>query len=198
VNLIPPMTDLLDFSNIAEIPTQKALERLLSGFDMVCFGGPMAGGKSFSLACYDPRDYRVTRWRRQGIYEMVRDDGHVDDRFHGAINKLEDTIIPELILDVGSKVVIEGYFRYERNRKRALKWAGNHRSAIIIFDGPDEVLLDRAVKTYNKSREDLEWDLKVFRDTFSHPSFNEGWTSIYYATTCGQSGVDHLTNKFGV
>lgn len=173
--------------------------RLLWPYKLIVVAGAHKIGKTSTLQQYIPQPgWSYSFWRREPILNMLHMTGETDESYYSNIARLEKEIFTDLLLKSQHQVIIEGWFRFPNNRRRVLGWNRNVSSMILVFDGPSDLVLDRA-NTHSPMKDGMSE--AEFKDmiskhcyTTSWPTKKEGWDRIQYVNTFGKRGEQYLAN----
>lgn len=195
-------TDALNFPE-DENKRSRFVETIISPFKFVLVMGLSGTGKSTFLSHYrGKKNWTHTLWNRDTIFDMMWNDGTRVDNFYGKIDKFEADILPELFVQPYHHVIVESWARMQSVRKRYMSYfpKGIGQSAILVFDGPPELIIKRNLEKgndvkFNKSPEDLKLFLKLKHETTQWPTFQEGYDRIYYINTFGKAGEEYLLQR---
>lgn len=180
---------------------QKAMtRRLLSPYKFVMLMGLSGTGKSTFLESYEARPHwTLTKWNRDTIMDMLFTDGTRVEKYYNYLDQYEEKQFTELFHRENHQIVVEGWNRMASRRRKYLSYMpeGSGRSAIFVFDGP----IDRIIKRnqvsgrLNLGQDEVPLFLKDKHTSTKWPTFDEGWTHIFYINTFGSQGVEYLRER---
>lgn len=192
--------DAFDFTEIG-LAEKNFISKLLSRYSLVLAIGLSATGKSTVLGAYENiNGYSLTRWDRNLLFSMLRQDGNRVDSHYGLIGKVEQYALPKLLMEDFHQVFVEGWFRMPSARRKVLSYVESGKTCCLVFDGPTKEITERIIEHQSlPNLIDLEIEDFVIKQkqTFVYPSFGEGWTNIYYINTFGEVGNKYLLSTLG-
>lgn len=164
--------------------------------------GPHCSGKTSVLRHYKTQpSWTATVWRSEPILDMLYiDKEKFNEKHYNLIQKCEKEIIPDMMHEDLHQVIVEGWYLYPSSRRRMMGLIQNLNvnSLCIIFDGPADMMIDRA-KEHNKlvmDDEELEFFVANQCRSFNKPDGKESFNNIMYVNTFGQRGIEHLRNNY--
>ncbi|MBF84818.1 MAG: hypothetical protein CL489_10195 [Acidobacteria bacterium] len=178
-------------------PNIPYLNQLLSKYKFILAMGTHASGKTTLMSRYKGKpNGTLSYWRREPILKMLEFHGQPDPRFFNSIKKFEDDIIPELIDKTFNTVVVESWATVRSTRNHFLKFADNLKTCCLVFDGPTDLIVQRAIKDNKLGYGDREMQVFIEDQQYKTiwPTFEEGWNDIYYVNTFGKAGQDYLAS----
>ncbi len=190
-------TEAHDFTGLSKEEITQAVQAHFGEHKLYYVMGLAKTGKSTLLDAIQPFDELRTmaKWKRTTLMDMI---GGYYAPYNNPIERLEDHLFKDFMRRDWSVLCYEAFGRRVSDRKRLLDLAGGYPCALIVMDGPPN-LLGARLKTAIADGE--PWDVleteadQWMKDQWlstNWPSFQEGWTSIYYVTTYGQEGKKWL------
>lgn len=196
------MRDATSAYNLPDDPKNQRIlaNNIIAPYRFVMLMGLSSCGKSTFLNAYTGRKgWSLTKWNRDNIFDMVFQDGTRVDKYYGYVTELESKLFPELYIRERHQIVVEGWNRKLQGRKRYLNYItkGMGRTAVIVFDGPIEKIVNRNLASghVNLSGQELPIFLKDQHRGIQWPKFEEGWDSIYYINSFGAPGTTYLKDR---
>jgi len=171
---------------------------VLKDYKYVITVGLPCTGKSSFLSAYKNLNGNHTQWCREQIFDMLFMNEGRDEKYNSYIDGLEHDMIPNLLIREHHQVFIDTYGRMKRARSRllSLKPKGLGKTLALCFDGPNELILDRMIRTEKYSKGMSEADMRLTLDKQSKtavwPKFSEDFDSIIYINTFGEEGTEYL------
>jgi predicted kinase len=179
---------------------ERMAQRLLAPYKFVMFMGLSGTGKSTFLEAYEPRpNWTLTKWNRDTIMDMIFTDGTRVDKYYNYLDQYEKKQFSELFHREHHQIVVEGWNRMPSRRKKYLSYMpkGGGRSAIFVFDGPTDRIIKRNQVSgrLNLGQDEIPLFLKDKHASTVWPTFDEGWTHIFYINTFGCQGAEYLRER---
>lgn len=176
---------------------EKFVRKLIEPFRYVFLIGLSCTGKSTFLSKCTPRpNWTLTKWDRDNIWSMIFQDNRRVDKYYNYMDQFEEKLFSRLFDREKHQIVVEGWMSTKGKRTRYASFMPKNlgRIGVFVFDGPTEEIVERA-----KSKDvlDLPEDevglfLKSKKEDFEWPSHDEGFHSIYYINTFGQTGARYF------
>lgn len=169
-------------------------------YKLIMVSGFSGTGKSTFLRYLKPdKNMTLSLWSRDIVMDSLFPDRNRIDKFYNYLSGLENKIIPELLDQLYRQVAVEGWYRTKRERGRYVTWAqaAKAKSAILVFDGPVDRIIQRCARSQRfmlKGR-DLEFFIEQKMQTHVWPTHDEGFNDIIYINTFGKEGEEWLADR---
>lgn len=193
-----------DYTSAYKLPNtmkqrRSFIRNLIDGYKFVLLMGFSGTGKTtFLESCEPPQpNWTQSKWNRDPIMDQLFPNGKRIEKFHNYAQQFEKNVIPKLLDQERRQVVVENWARFPKSRAHFYHLADTYPTALFVFDGPDERIIERCKKSgkFDKEGKDLEMWLQQKLDAITWPTFDEGWDDIVYISTFGEAGVEYFKER---
>lgn len=201
MDMIQPVeaTGKFDITGVDPNAIKASIQQLLDRYKLVLVCGPPTGGKSTFLEKYYEPINDAMIWNRENVFNMISQKGWRYEKINGWLKPFEDQLFQEIYERSEHQMIFDGWYLTKRSRYVVHEFIKKPITSVcLVFDGPTQEMLDRFMvqdKYSHMSDTEKRFFLEGKINTFVKPTFNDGWTDIFYFNTFGQEGVKYLKQR---
>lgn len=173
--------------------TVDLLSRYLAKYRGLVACGLPGGGKTEFLDLIMRRRERRTIWRRGDLFRAMFGD-FIDFSMMPTVYEFEKRAFDKLLTEHDHPVCFEGWLTTSRGRADVRRLFGSWPVALLVFDGPVEILTGRVMRSATPPwpTAEVPFQMEILSKSFQRPTVREGWAEVIYVNTCGEAGEEHL------